>query len=95
MQDLADDGTMLRGERWAIATQLAEETGIGAGHFLTDNSLMVGASGAIMGVLVSFGMFFPESRRASFHACAVCLEYHASVSSSSLCFFTISAAVLR
>ena len=26
------------------------------------NSLMVGASGAIMGVLVSFGMFFPESR---------------------------------
>lgn len=43
LQDLADDGTMLRGERWAIATQLAEETGIGAGHFLTDNSLMVGA----------------------------------------------------
>ena len=26
------------------------------------NSLMVGASGAIMGVLVAFGMFFPESK---------------------------------
>ena len=26
------------------------------------NSLMVGASGAIMGILVAFGMFFPESK---------------------------------
>ena len=26
------------------------------------NSLMVGASGAIMGVLVAFGMFFPENK---------------------------------
>ena len=28
----------------------------------TVNSLMVGASGAIMGVLVAFGMFFPENK---------------------------------
>ena len=33
-----------------------------ASIFSNFNSTMVGASGAIMGILVAFGMFFPESK---------------------------------
>ena len=43
---------------------LVKNTGIEkvASIFSNFNSTMVGASGAIMGILVAFGMFFPESK---------------------------------
>ena len=43
MQDVGTDGKYLRGERWAIAQELAEDTGISASHFMNDNSEMVNA----------------------------------------------------
>ncbi len=43
MQDVGADGRFLRGERWSIAQELAEDTGISASHFMNDNSEMVNA----------------------------------------------------
>ena len=43
LQDLSTDSRFLRGERWSIAQELAQEFNMPASHFMNDNSNMVEA----------------------------------------------------
>ena len=43
LQDLATDSRFLRGERWSIAQELAQDFGMPASYFMSDNSNMVAA----------------------------------------------------